>query len=412
MKVRNLFVALCALFVLGAAGCSTAPTEHDSKDAIETFYFYDLPKIDTSDLLLGGFSGLTFERYSKIDGEYDFMSLTDRGPNYEVRKDSSANDLRPFVNPGFTPQFVSFSLNLKKKKLSRVDSMPMKRFDGTPMTGLPNVAFVDETPIEENGHRLSYDKLGVDPEGIARDPADGSYWVCEEYRPSILHFDKNAKLLQRWIPENTATGTGVPQLPKWYARRQQNRGFEGIALDGDNVAAFLQSPLKGDMDVTRILVVDKQTGRPKAEYAYAFEHPQDGMNAADKIGDATNIAAGRFLVIEQNAEIGESAIHSVFEIDVSGATNLLDRKGAELSRASICSDEAALVTEDCVKPVQKKLVADLVNMGLRGYDKIEGLAVIDPKTLALVNDNDFDVLKKSARSALFIVHLTEPLKLR
>lgn len=136
------------------------------------------------------------------------------------------------------------------------------------------------------------------------------------------------------------------------------------------------------------------------------------MAAVDKIGDAVNIAPGRFLVIEQNAEINDSGVHSVYEIDLAGATDLLPRKGTPLSASDVCSDEPSAVREGCIKPVKKKLVADLVAMGLIGFEKMEGLTVIDAKTLALVNDNDFDVMKKSTRSALFIVHLAEPLKLR
>jgi len=416
MKVRFQFVMSCVALAYAAllTGCHSMPTHHDSRESLETFYFEDLPPVEGTDLKLGGFSGLVFEGYSKLHGEYDFTTLTDRGPNEDARKEGTRKEagnsnLRPFVAPNFSPRFVQFSFDPIKKKVGAVDEIPMKRFDGSPMTGLPNIFGLDETPIDKIGHRLALDKLGVDTEGLAKDPADGSYWACEEYRPSILHFDKNAKLLQRWIPKDTATGTGVPQLPKWYVKRVPNRGFEGIAVDGERVVAFLQSPLEGDYDVTRVLAVEKSTGRPAAEYVYAFETKEEGRSPADKIGDAVTIGNGRYLVVEQNGFSDERGVHRIYEIDVNDATDLLSRKGAPLSAHSLCLEGVA--TKSCVKPVKKKLVADLVALGLHGFDKIEGLAVIDSQTLALVNDNDFDVSKSGSPSAFFIVHLAEPLKL-
>lgn len=413
MKVRFVSGAL----ILGLlAGCQTTKVSGTHHEALEIYTFEDLPLLDKTDLNIGGFSGLTINGVSSWNGKLELVTHTNRGANLDVRKDAGNPNLRPFVAPWMDPFWVTFDFDLKSHKLSNLRLTPMVLADGRPMTGLPNDAGLDEVPIDPSGHRLKYDKMGIDTEGIVRDSTDGSYWLCEDYRPSLLHFDSRAHLLSRWVPEGSPQGTGAAVLPAWYKRRKLNRGFDGIALDGDHVVGFLQSPLQDDFDVSRVLSVRKSDGKPVAEYAYEFEETPEGAKFVDKIGDAVNIGPGRFLVIEQNSAVDDRGFHRIYEIDVNEATNMLEAgrdHDASLSRSSLCMPDTppshgALA---CAKPVRKTLVADLVQMGLRGYDKLEGLVVIDPQTLALVNDNDFDVAKRGDKSAFFIVHLEKPLNL-
>jgi hypothetical protein len=73
----------------------------------------------------------------------------------------------------------------------------LKRQDGgeiKPITGFPNIPGVDEKPIDEAGNVLPYDPFGADLEGIVT-AADGSFWMVDEYRPSIYHFSKEGMLL-------------------------------------------------------------------------------------------------------------------------------------------------------------------------------------------------------------------------
>jgi hypothetical protein len=416
MNVRTIFVAVMTVpGLLGLTGmltgCQSMPTQHQPKDGLEIVRFQETPLVGQTGLRLGGFSGFVFEGFRRLSGHYDFMATTSRGPLLDVRKDSGEKNLRPFVEATYAPRWVTFSYNPKKGVVENVDQIILKSKEGKALTGLPKMIGADETPIDKLGHRVALDRYGIDPGGLAQD-SDGSYWMCEQYRPSLLHFNSNGSLLQRWVPNGLANGTGAPQLPIWYTRRQMNHGFSGVALDGDQVVAFLRSPLKNDFDVTRLLSVDKTTGQPRAEYAYPFENSEEGRAFVDQIGDSINIGPGRFLVVEQNSAVDERGFHRVYEIDIHGASNLLSRNGDELSRSVLCSDGTldSKEAETCVKPVKKKLIADLVALGLHGFAKIEGLAVIDSQTLALVNDNEFDVKKTGAPTALFIVHLATPLR--
>ncbi|MBE7502539.1 MAG: esterase-like activity of phytase family protein [Verrucomicrobiales bacterium] len=46
---------------------------------------------------------------------------------------------------------------------------------------------------------LPLDPLGGDFEGLVVDPADGSFWMCDEYRPALYHFDATGTLIQRYV---------------------------------------------------------------------------------------------------------------------------------------------------------------------------------------------------------------------
>ena len=155
---------------------------------------------------------------------------------------------------------------------------------------------------------------------------DGSFWLSDEYRPAIYHFDAHGELIDRFIPKGTAEAVGHPDgafgtetLPAVYAQRRSNRGFEGMALNTDNgnLYAFIQSPLDNpdvsdataeaedessdfnsrNSQVLRILEVDPATGEPAGEYVYFLE----GSPGVDKIGDAVYAGDGKFYVIERDS---------------------------------------------------------------------------------------------------------------
>jgi 2',3'-cyclic-nucleotide 2'-phosphodiesterase / 3'-nucleotidase / 5'-nucleotidase len=348
---------------------------------IEVVEFRDLPGIEGTDLKLGAFSGLTFE--GNLSGRYTFKTHTDRGPNLDpvsVGKDGKKLR-RPFLYPDFQPRWVQFSFDPASKTL-RLDGQTPLTFNGKKMTGLPNKLGgdgADEIPVNQKGNPVKTDLMGIDPEGIAR-AEDGSYWMSDEYRPSLLHFSADGKLLTRLVPEGSPKGTGTPSLPAHYRMRQLNRGFEGVAYRDGTVYGFLQSALDGDQGFTRVVAVDAKTGKPSAEYRYEFEPTNEGVAKIDKIGDAVALPNGAFLVIEQNSATGASSFHSVFKIEIGEGEKL-----------------------------KKTLVADLVALGVSNYEKVEGLSVVDKSTLALVTDNDFNATGRGENPAFVLVHLAEPL---
>ena len=212
---------------------------------------------------LGGFSGLHFEKQLP-NGKLIFLAHPDRGPNGEPTdaNNDGVKD-RPFPLPDFQPSIYRISLNPKNGKVKLLNRTRLWRtktfrffcwtFKFTlPMTGLPNMqagdagsAYTDETAVDLFGRSLRNDPYGADLEGIAI-ADDGSYWMCDEYRPAIYHFKKNGMLIKRYVPAGSAAANGKPagyygseDLPEVYASRRKNRGFEAIAIENGKVFAFM-----------------------------------------------------------------------------------------------------------------------------------------------------------------------------
>jgi len=351
-----------AVFLGLLAACSSPGNQLESRD------FNDLPsvgEISTGEqILLGGFSGLACRNFDAAEQEWVFFTLTDRGPN----GDSNHQGRRPFLWPAFVPRIVEFGWSPKKRTLRLRRELPMRTVQGKALTGLPNLP-TDEVPVDAAGKVLAIDPLGVDSEGIALGE-HGTFWVSEEYRPAILEFDAEGKLRSRWVPEGQLAkrySETRAQLPSSFSRRLPNRGFEGITIAGSMLYAFLQSPL----DKTRhapVLEFDLDHKRSVGVRSYAFQGRK-----ADKIGDVAALRDGSVLVLEQDGK-SERAIFRWWPD--GGAT---------------------------------QLVADLqVFPELAALEKIEGLAVMDSRTLALINDNDFG-MAGPATSQFFVLKLAKAL---
>jgi len=92
----------------------------------------------------------------------------------------------------------------------------------------------DEIPYDFSAQvRLNLNPNGLDTEGITRSP-DGTFWLCDEYSPSVAHIAANGTMVRRLVPEGVSlnAATDVRQvLPAIYTNRRLNRGFEGLDLN-------------------------------------------------------------------------------------------------------------------------------------------------------------------------------------
>ncbi|AFY57726.1 putative extracellular nuclease [Rivularia sp. PCC 7116] len=362
------------------------------------------------DILLGGLSGLHYDGIA-ANGNLKFVTVPDRGPNGNSSDvDGDDANERPFALPDYQAQVVTFELNEATGAIENLRQIGLTRQDGTPITGLPNIPGVDEEPVDLFGNLLGYDEFGADLEGVVINPADGSYWMVDEYRPAIYNFDFTGKLINRFVPEGTGDLGGQPAgtfgsetLPAEYSSRRPNRGFEAVALDTDNgiLYSFIQTPLANpdrdasdNSDVIRILGIDPATGNPVSEYVYLLEDPavRDG-GRVDKIGDAVYVGDGKFKVIERDSAVGENAKKFIFEIDLTGATNLLAADAPALMAGKTLEQHTAdeLVAQD-INPVEKTKVTNLPSIGYQAGDKPEGLTMLPDGRLAVLNDNDFGLL--------------------
>jgi hypothetical protein len=271
-----------------------------AKTKIYTFDCAAMPSIGETPagqkLFLGGFSGLYFEGIEPTTGRYKFITHTDRGPNAEP-----TGIERPFLLPNFAPEIVRFELDRKTGALKLTQRIPLQRKPGVPLTGLPNTEigssantpYNDEVPVDLRGKKVEpLDPFGGDFEGLVVDPKDRTFWMVDEYRPAIHHFDPFGELLQRYVPIGTSAAASQPEgtfgeevLPAVLAQHRQNRGFEAVAYDNGKIYAFVQSPLRNPTFLTnsvlnslqniRIVEFDPTTLATK-QYLYVLDNPDLG----------------------------------------------------------------------------------------------------------------------------------------
>ncbi len=225
---------------------------------------------DDRGIRIGGlFSGLD---HSPNDPDNIFYAIADRGPNDRITVGNEKR--RTFPVPDYTP--VIYKLSSNNGRLEFLDAIPIRNQYGEPITGLPNNSN-DEVPYDFSAQvRLNLNPNGLDTEGITRSP-DGTFWLCDEYSPSVAHIAANGTMVRRLVPEGVSlnAATDVRQvLPAIYTHRRLNRGFEGLDLNlnGDRLFVALQSPLDFPTkeigrasQMMRLLVINTQTLQPMAE---------------------------------------------------------------------------------------------------------------------------------------------------
>ncbi|MTJ14179.1 hypothetical protein FJR11_16645 [Anabaena sp. UHCC 0187] len=397
---------------------------------LETFTFNNLPSIGTTpagqELFLGGFSGLFYEGKA-ANGNLKFVAHTDRGPNGEP---TGSN--RPFLLPDFIPEIVRFELNRTTGAIAITERITIKRADGTPITGLPNTSIVggngntaynDEIPVDLNGNVITpRDTFGADLEGIVVNPTDKTFWMVDEYRPAIYQFGSDGKLIERFVPQGTAAAAGqavgtfgTEVLPGIIAQRRQNRGFEAVALNTDTnkLYAFVQSPIRNpetlsnanlnNLNNVRIIEFDLGTKTVTGEYLYRLDNGNLGTvnnTRPDKIGDAVYIGNGQFLLVERDDDAIDSDPLSniekkVYRFNLANATNIIGKDapidlGSGVLKTIDQMTPAELATQG-INLIGKVLHVDLAQAGYNTVEKVEGLAFIDANTIAVINDNDFQV---------------------
>jgi phytase-like protein len=323
----------------------------------------------------------------------DYWMVTDRGPNGQVTVDGDKR--RTFPIPEFAPAIVQvatrFGVEIKKY-------IPLVGASGKPVTGMSDQAGHDEAPYTWDGRSaLAYNPSGVDTEDIVRTPR-GDFWLVDEYGPSLLHVSAQGRVLARHVPEGlNLTGADYPvkaTLPAVLATRQQNRGFEGLAINGDTLYLAVQSPLANPDQKTaaasrigRILTFSIRAGKVTGEYAYrfedvaAFDPKVNGDQSAMKISGLVHVSGHRLLVDERTDNVAR-----IYQIDLAKATNLA---GGRYDDQDTAPSLEAQTDVPGVKLPGKSLVADLSKVAPTLPGKVEGIALLDPRTLVVANDNDF-----------------------
>jgi hypothetical protein len=355
------------------------------------------PIADDHGLLLGGIgSDLWHDPAAPAD---EFWMITDRGPNGQIKVEDK--NRRTFPVPDFTPQILH--VKVAEGEIQILESIGIVGESGAPVTGMSNIEGIDEVPYDYTAQTLlEYNPNGLDSEGLVR-TADGSFWIVDEYSPSLLHVGADGVVIERYIPKGlTLSGTDYPVsdvLPAIYSVRKGNRGFEGLGLspDGSTLFIALQSPLSnpdGDTGAasrqTRILVFDIATEAPVAEYVYQFDVATEFDPDPEVIPDAMKLSGvvalstDKLMILERT-----DAVAKLYTVDLTSATNILGSAWDDMATSPTLEAIADPAAEG-VAVLPKELLIDLSTLeGMPG--KIEGVTVIDDSTIAVANDNDFDI---------------------
>ena len=424
--VRGISPALASLWALAITAVSVG-----AEATIETAAFVQGDRAGAA-VPFGGVSDLCVAS----DGSGRLWATTDRGPNGTAKVDGKK--FRTLLAPTFAPEIFELTLSGSAGAACEVrvsTTIALAGRSGSPFSGRPNGVGRDEPILDAaNGKPVAGDPNGVDTEGIVQ-MKDGSFWMVEEYRPSLLRVSAEGRVLDRFVPEGAslvgADAKVHDVLPAAYANRRDNRGFESLAVspDGSRLWTMLQSPLDHGKTKTvkkagnvRLLAFDPTQGRPVAEHVYRLGDPADpdyltkGAAPDDgKLCAMAAIDADSLLVIESD----DTGLARLYRIDLDRGTDTRASisGGSEPTLEEIVDLEAAGIV-----PATKTLVADLAPLVARMRRdvygeaepsgdaplKLEGMVILGPDRVAIVNDNDFGVnLEPGAvcRTCLWVIRL-------
>ncbi|MEV6337110.1 esterase-like activity of phytase family protein [Nocardia vinacea] len=259
--------------------------------------------------------------------------------------------------------------------------------------GVGPVMFTGTHPLHTPDGSL-YAPKSLDPEEIRADPWTGDYfWTQEGERTDAVFADPSVRITH---PDGTFAAE-LP-IPDNERMRPTTGPRQNLALEGATFAAggalFVTSdegPLLQDGPVataktgaTSRITVQARFGPLLAQYAYPMEpvfaesspEPGQGMNGIASILSDDSLDPTKFLVLERSYVLGVGNKIRIYAADTNGASNILD---APLGTA---------------RPVAKRLLVDLADLGLDPIDNIEGMTwgprlPSGERTLILVSDNNF-----------------------
>jgi hypothetical protein len=352
------------------------------------------------------------------DPDNVFYSVTDRGPNIDRDKSTA----KTFPQPAFAPSIQCIELGTDGTfRITQV--IEICDADGRPITGLPNPLKVAKTELayDMDGVRLPFDPNGLDIEGLVR-LSDGTFWLADEYAPSLVHVAADGRIIERLVPHGLAgdlVNASYPireTLPAILARRHLNRGFEGIAVSPDEkfLYAVVQNPL-ANPDVaaykrakaTRLFKIEIATGQPIAEYIYelephtAFTDDTDANKQSDvRISELSAFGPDRLVVLERVTHTTK-----LYAVNLAGGSDILGSKWDDIATSPSLEQLGPALAG--VAPLAKVKWLDSTERD-DIPSKIEGVAIIPPDTLVIINDNDFGI--EGARTTILRLKLPIPLE--
>ncbi|MEV8632401.1 esterase-like activity of phytase family protein [Streptosporangium sp. NPDC051023] len=268
------------------------------------------------------------------------------------------------------------------------------RFGGVSLTGVTTLLRPDGTPYPAYGQPES-----ADPETIRFDPWSRKLlWGHEGDRPDETHPTiPVSDLFLRWVDRGGHHRGELPlpdnlKLTDTTAGPRRNFGFEGLTFTPRTIAAVVEGPRYEDGEPPTVehgaparITVWGRDGRTRAQYAYPIDPlpaapvPPTGQTDSG-VSEILALDDHRYLALERSWIEGVNYRVKLYEIDLRGATNVLDRN--------------SLTTGEPYRPVSKRLVHDFSSSGAT-VQNLESLAwgprlVTGECTLVVGSDDNFD----------------------
>ncbi len=241
-----------------------------------------------------------------------------------------------------------------------------------------------------------------DPESFVR-MNDGSFWVGEEFGPSLVHVGPDGIILEKPVPipvvsplRRYSRGSPVLRTPDHadlrFLRKEQTRldlanlprsgGIEGLARTpaGDLLYAAVEKPMVDDPERTRRIILEFDPARHGFTgnfWLYRADREDISLASLEAFSERV------FLVLERDTAEGlEAEIKRVYRIDLDELDG-----GGDLEKRLVCDlmdiDDSRGLTR------AEKGAIGLGPSYTFPYVTPECLAVIDDRTLLVANDNNY-----------------------
>ncbi|HAI70482.1 MAG TPA: hypothetical protein DCM38_13725 [Gammaproteobacteria bacterium] len=440
MNLRPFYILLLGVVIVGMTACNNDDDNIDIVDTVisratlgEEIITLDVPMESVSfqggktlALEVGIGSGAFHAAGDPTDEIY---TITDRGPtigcdesealigkaNFCMNNGAVDEDGKIFPVANFTPTIYKLNIDTggligAKVGYEVTQTIEIKDRDKNNISGLPNPLQVTNTEnAYDNKAKKVFDPNGLDPEAIIK-LSNGSFWIADEYAPSLVHVGSDGMILERVVPsgiENDLAEANYrvdDKLPAILKKRQLDRGIEALAISPDEqflyfiMAGPLANPDQAAYEKSRYVRLFKLSLNEGdlqslvGEYIYMLDTPDtflldDTEKQSDvKITEMVALDTDKLIILEQVHR--HTKLYRVSTLD--SGTNIFGTDWDKETTSPSLETLENLADYD-ITPLGKKGVFDS-RKEISDLDfKIEGIAILDDEYLAFINDNDFGI---------------------
>ena len=210
--------------------------------------------------------------------------------------------------------------------------------------------------------------VNLDQEGIDVIGDGKGFWIVSEGSGTVGDIEnpiETPNLLLRL--SDKAIIEEVIMLPEEVNSIQARYGFEGVAVDGDNVVVAFQRAWVNETD-PRLGIYNTATSTWKF-VMYPLDEPESQNGGWVGLSDLEALGEGVFLVLERDDQAGlDAAIKRVYSIDLG----------------DFSMEDGTLVEKTLVRD----LIPDFLSYHGQVPEKVEGLTVDGNGNMWVNNDND------------------------